>query len=40
MKGYRLPTIVDVSIGIKFIENRKTTGTELFRSLYTFTPQS
>ncbi|MDA8919464.1 hypothetical protein N9I13_00520 [bacterium] len=40
MKGYRLPTIVDVSITIKFIESRKTTGTELFRSLYTFTPQS
>jgi hypothetical protein len=35
MKGYRLPTIVDVSITIKFIENRKETGTEAGRSFYT-----
>jgi hypothetical protein len=40
MKGYRLPTIVDVSITIKFIENRKETGTEAGRSFYKFTPQS
>jgi len=39
MKGYRLPTIVDVAVTIKFVENRKETGTEDGnRKLYTFGP--
>lgn len=39
MKGYRLPTIVDVAITLKFVENRKETGTEDGnRKLYTFDP--
>jgi hypothetical protein len=39
MVGYRLPTIVDVAVTIKFVENRKETGTEDGnRKLYTFGP--
>ena len=41
MKGYRLPTIADVAVTIKFIENRNVTGIEDGnRKFYTFTPQS
>lgn len=41
MAGYRLPTIVDVGITVKFVENRNETGTEDGkRKLYTFTPQT
>ena len=41
MKGYKLPTIVDVAVTIKFIENRSLTGIEDGnRKFYTFTPQS
>jgi len=41
MKGYRLPTIADVAVTIKFIENRNMTGIEDGnRKFYTFTPQS
>ena len=41
MKGYRLPTIADVAVTIKFIENRNVTGIEDgTRKFYTFTPQS
>jgi hypothetical protein len=38
---YKLPTIVDVSTTIKFIENRNLTGIEDGnRKFYTFTPQT
>lgn len=41
MTNYKLPTIVDVAVTIKFIENRSETGTEDGnRKLYTFTPQT
>ena len=41
MKGYKLPTIVDVAVSIKFIENRNETGIQDGnRKFYTFTPQS
>jgi hypothetical protein len=41
MKGYRLPTIADVAVTIKFIENRNLTGIEDGnRKFYTFTPQT
>ena len=41
MKGYKLPTIVDVAVTIKFVENRKIAGTEDGnRQLYTFKPQN
>ena len=41
MKGYKLPTIVDVAVTIKFIENRNLTGIEDGnRKFYTFTPQT
>jgi hypothetical protein len=41
MKGYKLPTIADVAVTIKFIENRNVTGIEDGnRKFYTFTPQS
>ena len=41
MKGYKLPTIVDVAVSIKFIENRNETGIQDGnRKFYTFTPES
>lgn len=41
MKGYKLPTIADVAITIKFIENKDLTGIEDGkRKLYTFTPNT
>lgn len=41
MKGYKLPTIADVAVTIKFIENRNLTGVDDgARKLYTFTPQT
>lgn len=41
MRGYKLPTIADVAVTIKFIENRSLTGIDDgTRKFYTFTPQT
>ena len=37
MKGYKLPMMVNVSIGLKFLESRGNTGG---RKFYTFEPQT
>lgn len=36
LKDYKLPTIISVSLGIQFIENRK--GTESYKKLYSYGP--
>ena len=37
MKGYKLPMMVNVNVGLKFLESRGNTGS---RKFYTFTPQT